>query len=77
VIVDALENIGANKITAIFGRTDAKDFVDLYFILSRLGFWDSFANGKAKGHRLDRVLSSGNDAPSDSTHSVTQDAPTT
>lgn len=33
VIVDALENIGANKITAIFGRTDAKDFVDLYFIL--------------------------------------------
>lgn len=33
IIVDAIENIGANKITAIFGRTEAKDFVDLYFIL--------------------------------------------
>ncbi len=33
IIVDAIENIGANKITAIFGRTDAKDFVDLYFII--------------------------------------------
>lgn len=33
VIVDSLENIGANKITAIFGRTAAKDFVDFYFIL--------------------------------------------
>lgn len=38
VIVDAVENIGANKITAIFGRTDAKDFVDLYFILQ--AGWD-------------------------------------
>jgi predicted nucleotidyltransferase component of viral defense system len=34
VIVDALENIGANKITAIFGRTESKDFVDLYFLFS-------------------------------------------
>jgi hypothetical protein len=33
IIVDSLENIAANKVTAIFGRTDAKDFVDLYFIL--------------------------------------------
>jgi hypothetical protein len=33
VIVDALENIGANKVNAIFGRTDVKDFVDLYVIL--------------------------------------------
>ncbi|MEM7535181.1 MAG: nucleotidyl transferase AbiEii/AbiGii toxin family protein [Chloroflexota bacterium] len=33
IIVDSLENIGANKITAILGRTEAKDFVDLYFIL--------------------------------------------
>ncbi len=33
VIVDSFENIGANKITAIFGRTAVKDFVDLYFIL--------------------------------------------
>jgi predicted nucleotidyltransferase component of viral defense system len=33
VIVDSIENIGANKITAILGRTEPKDFVDLYFIL--------------------------------------------
>lgn len=32
--VDSVENIGANKLTAILGRTDAKDFVDLHFILA-------------------------------------------
>lgn len=31
--VDSLENIGSNKVLAIFGRTDAKDFIDLYWIL--------------------------------------------
>ena len=40
VIVDAPENIGANKITAIFGRTESKDFVDLYFLLSSGQDWD-------------------------------------
>jgi len=33
IIVDSLDNIAANKIVAIFGRADIKDFVDLYFIL--------------------------------------------
>ena len=33
IIVDTIENIGANKVTAILGRTSSKDFVDLYFIL--------------------------------------------
>jgi hypothetical protein len=33
VRVDALDNIAVNKVTAIFGRAAAKDFVDLYFIL--------------------------------------------
>ena len=33
--VDSIENIGSNKITAIFGRTEAKDFIDLYFILKK------------------------------------------
>jgi hypothetical protein len=33
VIVDSIENIGANKLTAILGRTEPKDFVDLYFLL--------------------------------------------
>ncbi len=37
VIVDSIENIGANKVTAILGRTEPKDFVDLYFIL-RAGY---------------------------------------
>ena len=33
IVVDSMENIGANKLTAILGRTEPKDFVDLYFIL--------------------------------------------
>jgi hypothetical protein len=37
VIVDSIENIGANKLTAILSRTEPKDFVDLYFIL-RAGY---------------------------------------
>jgi hypothetical protein len=37
VVVDSVENIGANKLTAILGRTEPKDFVDLYFIL-RAGY---------------------------------------
>lgn len=35
VRVDSIENIGSNKITAIFNRTEAKDFIDLYFILQK------------------------------------------
>jgi hypothetical protein len=37
IVVDSIENIGANKITAILGRTEPKDFVDLDFIL-RAGY---------------------------------------
>jgi hypothetical protein len=37
VIVDSLTNIAVNKVTAIFGRTEAKDFVDLYCLL-RAGY---------------------------------------
>jgi len=33
VIVDSWVNIATNKVAAIFGRTAAKDFVDLYFLL--------------------------------------------
>lgn len=36
--LDALENIATNKILAIFGRTDAKDFIDLYFLLKNKKF---------------------------------------
>lgn len=38
VRLDSLENMGANKITAIFGRTDHKDFIDLYYILNETKF---------------------------------------
>ncbi len=31
--VDSLENIGANKVTALMSRGEARDFIDLYFIL--------------------------------------------
>jgi predicted nucleotidyltransferase component of viral defense system len=31
--VDSLENISVGKLLALFGRADAKDFIDLYFIL--------------------------------------------
>jgi len=33
VRVDALENIGANKLLALFGRAAFRDYIDLYFIL--------------------------------------------
>jgi hypothetical protein len=34
VWVDALKNIAANKIVALFGRATPRDFTDLYFILT-------------------------------------------
>ncbi len=46
--IDSLENIGSNKILAIFGRTDAKDFIDLFHILSNTGFSFDFLYGLAK-----------------------------
>ncbi len=49
IIIDAIENIGANKINAILGRTESKDFVDLYFILQAgYDFDDLFAKAKQK-----------------------------
>ncbi len=35
-LVDSVENIGVNKITAVQDRKTAKDFVDLYFLLQKL-----------------------------------------
>lgn len=49
VIVDSLENIGANKLTAILSRTEPKDFVDLYFILhAGYGLDDLLAKAQEK-----------------------------
>ncbi len=36
--VDAIENIGANKVGALFGRAAYRDYIDLYFILREGGF---------------------------------------
>lgn len=38
IIVDSLLNIAANKVTAILGRADPKDFVDLYFLVHDVGY---------------------------------------
>ncbi len=35
VRVDSLDNIGSNKITAIFGRLEIKDYIDLYSIITQ------------------------------------------
>lgn len=46
--IDSLENIGSNKILAIFGRTDHKDFVDLYYILHNTKFTFEYLVSLAK-----------------------------
>ena len=33
--VDSLENIGSNKVLAVFGRLEIKDYVDLYVVLTK------------------------------------------
>lgn len=49
ITVDSLDNIAANKIIAIFGRADIKDFVDLYFILQAgYDFDDLFTKAREK-----------------------------
>ncbi len=35
ITADSMLNIAVNKVTAVFGRTAVKDFVDLYFLLQR------------------------------------------
>lgn len=53
VMVDCVKNIAVNKVCAIYGRLDAKDYVDLHEILRRES-WDIFglldlARGKDTG----------------------------
>lgn len=49
IFIDTLANIATNKITAILGRLDPKDYVDLYFILNEAGFkLDSLFEGAKK-----------------------------
>lgn len=55
VIVDSLENITAGKILALFGRFEAKDYLDLYFICkkTKLNFFELFEKTKKKDSGLD------------------------
>jgi len=48
--IDSLENIAAGKLLAIFGRTDAKDFIDFYFLIKKkkLSFKTLFKKAKKK-----------------------------
>lgn len=50
VQIDSLENIGSNKVTAIYGRTEAKDFIDLYWIIhnSKYAFDDLYRLAQKK-----------------------------
>lgn len=50
VRIDTLENIGSNKICAIFGRLEIKDYIDLYTIITKtnLTFDQLFALAKQK-----------------------------
>lgn len=50
VRLDSLENIAVNKILAVFGRTEAKDFIDLYFLLTdkKFALKDLIAKAKKK-----------------------------
>jgi len=38
IVVDNLKNIGSNKILAIYGRFEPKDYIDLYFLIKKAGF---------------------------------------
>ncbi len=37
IVVDNLENIGSNKILAIYGRFEPKDYIDLYWLIKKTG----------------------------------------
>jgi len=52
-LVDSLENIGTNKITAVQDRKTAKDFVDLYFLLQKLSLEQLVKDAQLKMVPLD------------------------
>lgn len=58
VRVDSLENIGSNKILTIIGRLEVKDYLDLYFILTKTDkkFADLFALAKQKDLGLSEFI---------------------
>jgi len=48
IVVDSFEDIAVNKVCAIYGRSEVKDFVDLFFILRESKFTLDYLVGRAK-----------------------------
>lgn len=50
IFIDSLENISVGKLLAAFGRADAKDFIDLYFLFKekKIDFHNIFTMAKKK-----------------------------
>lgn len=46
--VDSLENIGSNKILAIYGRFEPKDYIDLYWLIKNTEWDFDYLFGQAK-----------------------------
>lgn len=53
IVVDSFEDIAVNKICAIYGRTEIKDFVDLFFILRESKFSLDYLVARAKQKEAD------------------------
>jgi predicted nucleotidyltransferase component of viral defense system len=55
--IDGLRDIATNKLTCVRDRTEAKDFVDLYYLLRKFTLWDLFYGAEAKFHmEMDLIL---------------------
>ncbi len=48
--LDSLEDLGANKLSALFGRAESKDFVDVYFLQLDHGPLDVLLVGARQKH---------------------------
>jgi len=58
--VDSLFDIAVNKMVTVVQRASAKDFVDLYYLLERFGYWDLAQGAKKKFNmEIDPLLFSG------------------
>jgi len=57
IIIDSLFDIGINKLISVVNRATAKDFVDLYYLLPKFGYWDLAAGAQKKFRvKVDPVL---------------------
>lgn len=56
IFIDSLENIAVNKLLAIYGRLDAKDYVDFYFLIEEdlIDLEKIFKKAQKKDHGLSK-----------------------